>query len=241
MISLLHPSKSRPDISLSTCKKWIERAGTTDIQLIISLDSDETRFEEYQKNQEQLAAMLPAIQREQVFILVDMNHSAIEAINHAAKVATGDILIVVSDDTDCPNNWAVDLMKHLEGKADFVVKCPDGIQDWIITMPVMDRKYYQRFGYVYHPEYIHQFCDLELACVGDLLARTINIPMMFRHDHYNPYFENDPLRKKTNGTWQQGEEVFLRRIKNNFDLPEDQIVGKITNEGYRAWIVTKVK
>jgi hypothetical protein len=241
MISLLHPTRSRPDISLSTCKKWIERAGTDNIQLIISIDSDEQRFEEYEKNHAQLSGMLNNGFMTRTILLVGNNHSAIEAINHAAKVASGDILMVVSDDTDCPENWAIDLLKHLEGKSDFVVKCPDGIQDWMITMPVMDRKYYQRFGYIYHPEYIHMFCDLEVACVGDLLARTINVPMMFRHDHYNAYFENDPLRKKTNETWQQGEEVFIRRIKNNFDLPADQIVGKITNEGYRAWIQTKVK
>ncbi len=233
MISLLHPTRSRPDISLSTCKKWIERAGTEDIQLIISIDADEQRFDEYEKNHEQLSAMMDQTAMTRAILLVGENHSAIEAINHAAKVASGNILMVISDDTDCEQNWAIDLLKHLEGKSDFVVKCPDGIQDWMITMPVMDRKYYERFGYIY------MFCDLEVACVGDLLARTINVPMMFRHDHYNSYFENDPLRKKTNETWQQGEEVFLRRIKNNFDLPADQIVGKITNEGYRAWISQK--
>lgn len=236
-ISILHPSRSRPKKSYNTIQKWIERAGT-DVEVIVCIDMDEPKSLEYQ------SLYLPLIQEDhsKYWLSLHENRSAVDAINHAAKVATGDIFIVVSDDTDCPENWAVDLLKHLEGRDDFIAKVSDGIQPWIITMPIMDRKYYDRFGYVYYPEYLHMFCDTELSAVADMTGRRITIPMEFKHLHYSTgAAEKDQVSVKADATWAQGEALFLERYKRFFDLPAPYLYNKITDTGTQRWINTKLR
>lgn len=235
MISILHPSRSRPERSFNTIDKWMNRS-TSGLQVIVSVDSDDPKLDEYTKYfGPENDLRLP------YDFIVNDNRSAVDAINNAAKIATGDILIVVSDDTDCPVAWNLQLSKALSGKQDFIVKCPDGIQSWIITMPIMDRKYYERFGYIYHPDYKHMFVDLELTCVADLLQKKIDLPIPFPHLHYSiGASQKDLLSERADATWAQGEETFLSRLKNNFDIRPEEITGKITDESYRAWIATKI-
>jgi hypothetical protein len=224
-ISLLHPSRSRPQKSYNTIQKWVERAGT-EVEVIISLDTDDPNKLDY------VNSYVPIFN---VNIIFNTNRSAVDAINNAAKQASGDIFIVVSDDTDCPENWAIDLLKHLEGKEDFIAKVDDGIQPWIITMPIMDRKYYDRFGYVYHPDFLHMFVDTHLSCVADLTGRRITIPMKFAHLHYSTGASvKDAVSYKADSTWDQGEQLFLKNYENNFGLVDPP--GKITDIGIIKWV-----
>lgn len=241
-ISLLHPSRSRPQKSYNTIQKWIERAGT-DLEVIVSLDFSDVMWVDYVMYYGGTVAVSLGCHDQEVKPGVKFvqhnNRSAVDAINAAAKHANGDIFIVVSDDTDCPENWAVDLLKHLEGKDDFIAKVDDGIQSWIITMPIMDQKYYGRFGYIYHPEYLHLFCDTELSAVADMTGRRINIPMTFKHLHYSTgACEKDSLSDKADATWKQGEDLFLSRYKHFFDLDNPL---PITDRGTQNWINTKLR
>ncbi len=230
-ISILHPSRSRPERSAKTLEKWIGFAGVP-LEIIVSLDRDDPTSFLYAPFYRDVEDTFSCS------IIYSENRSAVDAINNAAKAATGDIFIVVSDDTDCPENWAVDLLKHLEGKTDFIAKTQDGIQKWIITNPIMDRTYYNRFGYVYYPEYQHMFCDTELSCVADLTGRRIEIPMTFEHLHYSTGKSvKDSINEKADSTWNQGETLFIKRALNNFDLVNPP--GKITSQEYRNWMKMK--
>jgi glycosyltransferase involved in cell wall biosynthesis len=198
-ISLIHPSRSRPEKSLDTIDKWINLPGpSTPYQLIVSVDEDDPSLNEYRK------------QYYDGELLVSKNRSCVDAINNAAKIATGDILLVVSDDTDCFPGWDTALLKEVEGKTDWILKTDDGIQPYIITMPCMDRAYYNRTGYIYHPDYVHQFCDTYMTCVADITGRKITSNLMFKH--LNDTIKDD-LRKRTDGTWQQGQGTFIRLMK----------------------------
>lgn len=157
-ISIIHPSRGRPDKSVATIDKWISMA-INPVAIWASFDSDDTKLSEYRR-------LYPEP-------VVSPNKSAVEAINRAAVFADGDIFIVVSDDTDCFPGWDEALLKAVEGKEDFLLKCKDGIQDYIVTMTVMDRKYYERDGFIYHPDFQHQFADTYLTCLADIRGRLI--------------------------------------------------------------------
>lgn len=144
-ISLIHPSRSRAEIASRQSRSWLLAAGEP-IDYILSIDTDDPQLAQYD-----------GYFQSRRFIC-NGNRSAIDAINNAAKQATGDIIVVMSDDFDCPPQWATALLRLTEGKTDWIAKTPDGIQNWIITLPIMDRAYYNRFGYVYYPEYKHMFC-----------------------------------------------------------------------------------
>lgn len=228
MISLLHPTRQRPEKSLATCLKWLANAGTDMIELIISIDIDDPYIDAYRENFNKLDSMAY-----DVVLFTASNKSAIEAINRAARESVGDIMIVVSDDTDCPENWAVDLLKLMSGKVDWILKVDDGIQPWVITMPVMDRRYFNRLGYIYHEAYQHQFCDTELTCVADLTGRKVVTTMKFPHNHHSvTKSEPDEVSKKADATFEMGRQVFIERKRNNFGLSPDQIKGSLVDNVY---------
>lgn len=210
-ISIIHPSRNRPKLASDTAKKWLTSArDRANIEYIVSLDTTDTHLQEYKE-------LMP----NDVQYLISDNKTAVEAINIAAKQSTGDLLIVVSDDFACPALWDFGLMVQLKSKSDFIVKTYDGAQPWIITLPIMDREYYNRFGYIYYPEYQHMFCDTEMTHVADLLGRKIHVAMTFRHNHYTTgAMAKDAINAKNDRTWGQGELLYLKRLRDNFGLTE---------------------
>ena len=199
-------------MAFETAKKWLYRcADYSRVQYLLSLDTDDTLLPEY-KN-------LFSGLNEQVAIITNRNTTAIEAINFAAKNTTGRILVVVSDDFDCPVHWDEQLIVCLADKQDFVVKTKDGLQPFIITLPIMDRIFYNRFGYVYNPIYQHMYCDTEMSCVGHMLGRTIYLNILFRHLHYwTGAMAKDAINIKNDSTFIEGGRIFNERKKINFGI-----------------------
>lgn len=211
-----------------TLQNWIKRSINGYFEIILSLDMDDPTLDEY----------FELFQDVNAIRLVNRNRSAVDAINNAAKVARGNIFIVVSDDFDCPERWDERILQATEGKEDFIIKTQDGIQKWIITMPIMDRAYYNRFGYIYFPEYKHMFCDTEISCVADMLGRKIDLDILFPHNHYSIGKSiKDEVSEKADKTWAQGEALFIDRAANNFGLKD--FPGKITNREYLNWLGAK--
>jgi len=208
-ISIIHPSRGRAKQAYETAIKWLSRTFYDyNIEYILSIDHSDSEQSKYLIACSHLGK-----------VVVSDNHSAIEAINNAAKIATGDLFIVISDDFDCPMGWDKLLLEALADKSDFVVKTDDGQQEWIITLPIMDRVYYERFGYIYNPSYEHLFADTEMTHVADLLCRNITLPIKFPHNHYTTGITpKDPINVKNDATWAQGEKIYLERVKDNFGL-----------------------
>lgn len=200
-ISIIHPSRARAAIANQVRTEWLNKADN-DIEYIFSLDNDDIQNTKYDGD-----------------CIYNTNRSAIDAINKGAEFASGDLLIVVSDDFSCPEHWDTLLLEALQGKSDYCVKTQDGLQPTLMTLPIMDRVYYDRFGYIYHPDYRHMFCDQEMTAVAHMLGRAITLPLVFPHNHYTTgRFERDAITLRNNATWQQGELVFNQRLKTNFGI-----------------------
>jgi len=209
LVSVIHPSRSRPDRSKETVTNWLSKAGCK-VEMIVSIDSDDPDMSKY----------IAQYSSEYAHVIANPNKSAIEAINAGARFATGDILIVASDDTACPDDWALKILELTKGKTDWLLSCQDGIQDHrIITMPCMDRAYYKRFGYIYYPAYEHMGADEELTKVGQILGRIIKCDLSFPHKHYSVTGqERDEVSKKADATLQQGRNLFKKRKRKSFFL-----------------------
>jgi len=186
---------------------WINRADI-EPEYVLSLDTNDDSVVEYKR-------LFPVSTKYFAY----PNRSAIDAINNGAGIATGDLFIVVSDDFDCPEHWDTLLLNELNGKSDFLVKTQDLLQPTLITLPIMDRTYYNRFGYVYHPDYLHMYCDQEMTAAGHLLGRVITSSLVFEHKHYSTgKNEMDAISTKNDSTWGQGERVFNERLSFNFGI-----------------------
>ncbi len=223
MISIIHPTRSRPEKSVDTIDKWLTGRSKDEIELIVSLDEDDPTIEIYKQAYSNDA------------VIINKNRSCVDAINNAAKVAAGDIFIVVSDDTSCFPGWDTALLKELEGKSDYLLKTDDGIQDYICTMTVMDRAYFQRDGYIYHPDFFHQFADTYLTCVADIRGRLIKSKLKFPHlhpGHSGGNLKADALNIRNDGSWIQGQETFIRLMKQ-FTTEERN---RIQDQNMKNWL-----
>lgn len=224
-VSLLHPSRSRPDQSWQCVNDWVNRAGC-EIEVIVSLDTDDPRLEDYKK-----------LYGDRFKVIVNTNRSAVDAMNQAAQHSTGDLIVASSDDFACPRNWALILEKHCKNWNDFLLKVDDGQQKYIVTLPIMDRAYYNRFGYIYHPDYLHQFCDTHLTHVADVLRRLqFRNDIMFRHNHKKN--GNDELYKRNDRTWEDGKRTYIAHVKNKFGFPRTTDVTSLAPEGqgHKQWL-----
>jgi len=217
-ISIIHPSRNRPEMAFEVANKWTKNA-QNDLQYIISIDTTEPQLKKYQSLFSQFSLFSLDDDTE---LLISDNQSAIEAVNNGAKKSKNDLLIVVSDDFDCFPGWDVWLLENLNGKEDYIVKTYDGIQEKLITLPIMDRKYYERFGYIYYPEYKHMFCDTEMTDVGHILNKVVNLNdpnHPFIHKHYTAgLMQKDEINEKNDATWNQGETLYYSRKEMNFGL-----------------------
>lgn len=208
-ITCIHPTRERSYQASLNAQKWINNA-YSDIEYIVSVDKNDISDYSWTKF---------AYNNCTAKLIFNYNKSAIDAINNAAKIAIGDIFIVVSDDTDCPINWDISLLEALKDKSDFLVKTRDGLQPTLITLPIMDRTYYNRFGYIYHPDYQHMFCDQEMTAVGHMLGKVITLDLTFEHLHYTTgKSPKDAINRKNDATWAQGEALFNERLKTNFGI-----------------------
>jgi len=244
--SLLHPSRSRADRSFETTSKWLRKSGGSNIQLIISLDEDDAQLDTYKsiysivfEDQNFNHAKFPnMLYPDKLQIQINPNRSAVDAINAAAKVATGDIMIVLSDDTDCPDNWAELIEAEVRGKKDFVLRVGDGIQSWLVTMPCFDRAYYNRFGYVYYPDYRHMFSDTDFTHVAFGLDRVIKSNLLFPHLHYSVKklgIKPDEINHRADRTTTEGRDTYLERFKRGFDIPGFD-VWNFEDEAHEKWL-----
>lgn len=218
MISLIHPSRGRSGRAFDAAQNWIKKAGR-EIEYILSLDRDDI-----------VRYINPF-----GITTINENRSAVDAINKAAQLSTGEILVVMSDDFDCPDDWANKIIHEANGRKDWIMKTQDGTQGWIITLPIMDRVYYNRFGYIYYSSYRHMFCDTEMTAVADLLQRKITSPLVFKHNHYSVSGEErDSVSIRADKTWEQGERLFRDRYAKNFGLVNPP--GRITDRGILNWL-----
>lgn len=151
----------------------------------------------------------------------------IEAINNDIDKFPDDwnILVNVSDDQIFTSLFFDRIIregfKQFYPQGDGVVHWPDqNTRASLITMSIMDHKFFDRFGYIYHPAYISLYCDSEFTDVSKILNRYtyIDIPI-YRHLH--PVWglaDMDAQYVKTESYYKRDGLVYQERKKINFGL-----------------------
>lgn len=214
LISLLHPSRGRPEKSFSTTRDWIQKAGC-ETELIVSVDTDDIATPKYfelyceQKNTK---------------IFSRSNSSVVEATNEAARRCDSDILVYLSDDFRCPDNWGQLVMKEFENQnRPLLVKVDDCLQNFdvpVLTIPIMNRALYERLGYFWHPSYKSMFVDEDLYwTVCKLQAFKFCPHLKFPHEHpANGKAPDDETYRRSALNWNQGKAMFAHRKMQGFPV-----------------------
>lgn len=238
-ISILHPSRSRPNQALSTIIHWLSNtSGMILWEYILSVDSNDPYLNEYNS--------LSIPNNNHIRMIVNDNQNIVHASNKAANDCHGDIIVLASDDFTCFKDWDLAIIKALEGKSG-VLKTFDGVQRWIVTLPIMTRDYFDEQGYIYHPSYQHCFCDTDQTHKADLQKKLIiRNDIFFKHNHHSTKGgqPKDEVNKKADLTWAQGEKVYLDRCRNKFGLQGVNIYDlspEASKAGHVNWLKKKLR
>lgn len=229
MISLLHPSRGRPQKSFENSREWIEKAGC-EVELIVSLDDNDSTTDLYREHYYKNVGGsrlygYKSLER----LLIHNNHSVVQATNIAAKESTGDILLYLSDDFKCFDGWGLAVQKEFEGVSEpLLIKVDDCLQKFqvpVLTIPIMNRALYERLGYFWHPEYKSMFVDEDLYWTATKLNAMKMCPhLKFEHAHVCVgKAPDDETYRRSSANWEQGKAVFARRKSEGFPCREVQV------------------
>ena len=100
----------------------------------------------------------------------------------------GEILIYVSDDFGCPENWDKLLRERIPKADNYLLWVDDGIQNrnTVVTIPIMSRGLYNTLGYFWHPDYESMWVDVDLYYTVKKLSALVDCKdLLFEHRHYS--------------------------------------------------------
>lgn len=207
---------------------WLEKAkNPKDIEYILSLDTDdkESQLNYYriffEKIKQQYGITLK--------IENNFNRNVVDAMNSGAKAATGDVLVCISDDFDCPLNWDELISDAIPTNKSWALQIKDGTPiENRMTLPILTKSLYNELGFIYYPAYTGLFADNDLheLCVSmGVLAKS---DLLFRHKHYStiPGAKADETHRRHNHPQghQHGERLLNQRRLMNFVEPVQEVI-----------------
>ncbi len=220
-ITLIHPSRGRAKKAKQTFDFWVKNStGKFDIEHILSIDMDDPKKDDY---------YFEFRNSKNSTILCLDNKDVVSATNKAALYALGDVLIYLSDDFMCPENWDKSIIERFHIKDNepilgpLLLKVDDCLQKFniaVLTIPIMNRDMYKKLGYFWHPGYKSMFVDEDLywTCRNNkwmIMCEDLKFP----HEHpANGKAENDETYKRSAANWDQGKEFFAKRKSENFPI-----------------------
>lgn len=112
-----------------------------------------------------------------------------DATNQAAACATGRVLVVISDDIYPCENWDVELKKAapLWGDEECVVRVKTGGQAderGLMAVQILNRKRYERLGYLFHPSYLSMYGDDEYSLHAEQDGVVVDTDILMPHCHW---------------------------------------------------------
>lgn len=165
---------------------------------------------------------------ENISIGYGMSKSKVHAINRGMIYQKWDILVNFSDDMVF-TVYGFDEMIRLEMQQNF--PDTDGYLHFpekdsmaaLCVLTICGKKYYDRFGYIYHPDYKSLFCDNEQMEVAKKLGKYVYIPyIIFEHRNpaYSHYSEqrDEMFNQQQEIGWTVDQETFNKRKAINFGL-----------------------
>lgn len=176
-----YPTRQRPLKFLRCISSYYQLMNGGDYEIVLSIDSDDDLMTgpDVGKYIERM---------ENMRVCVGNSKTKIEAINADVPIADWDILVLISDDMIPEIKGFDDViredMSRLYPDTDGVLWYFDGWRRDLNTLCVLGRKYYDRFGYIYHPDYKSFWCDMEFTEVANILGRQTFIDRtIIRHLH----------------------------------------------------------
>jgi hypothetical protein len=221
------PTRSRPDKAREAIQNIIDNVEDDNYLILVSLDEDDATMHDFK-----------FIHRK-VLIHWGKSNNKIHACNRSIHlIKDWDILVASSDDMRFQVKGFDNVIRESFNKE--VETLYTGNQKWnelnqflhfndgnqcanVCTLSIMGREYYERDGYVYHPDYHYLWCDCESTDVAKqrgCYKYMGNDNIIFRHLH--PAWGLAPmdgqyLKQDNHMTSAKDKETYERRKANGFN------------------------
>lgn len=214
-----------PDV----CKNWnLNAFDPGQIEWVLSVDGNRPDTIETAKKIAKSGKVKVVVQDKEPF-------NCVRGWNLAAEQATGKVLVAVTDDFTPPQHWDAKLLA-LEPKGwedgEHVVHIDDGFVRTLCTLSILTSKRYERFGYLFYPDYQSMFCDTEFTEVAYRDGVVIKaMHLLFEHLHPDcgkRLRDEADLKHASSERWRHGEILFNYRKFKGF--PQDKGPKAVTVE-----------
>lgn len=204
MISVLCPSRSRPDLALRMVTSVLQNPGCP-IEVILYLNSDDPLLEKYKEyfNPSQY--------------IIGPDQSTSYSWNLMAKRAKYDILFLIGDDTFVEtDNWGQLVVGVFDQYADKIVmvapkagtlgkyKCPHFFlhKNWVNVL-----------GYFLPPHFYHHYVDHWIRDIAVSLKRFVHLPEFVMPIINNV---NDEVINKYNQSWLKEKDTWMWEVTGRY-------------------------
>lgn len=202
------PTRGRPQQALQALRAYRSLAGMpVTLEVVIDADDESMAAPDVRHGLHTLGCV----------VTVGRHKSKVDAVN-SGRVTEWDALLLASDDMmPVAANYAVtavDALRNDFPHLDGAVYFNDGHQGArCCTLPIMGRRWYDRFGYVYHRAYKSLFCDQEQTELWSAMGRLVyHDEVLIEHRHHIwGLAEKDALYARNDALWGADETVFNAR------------------------------
>ena len=213
------PTRSRRKQFFETFNKYQEYISEPTTRFLITIDEDDSDM-----NNDEVLAILESY--DNVSFVIGQSNSKIHAINRDIDTSEDwDIILLASDDM-IPQVKGFDkvintLMNANYPDTDGILFFNDGFKGQELnTLCILGKKYYERFNYIYYPEYKSVWSDNEFMSVGNILEKqTYFDEVIIEHEHPDWGFGGkDSIHIKNVENETHDKNLFLNRQSNKFYL-----------------------
>jgi hypothetical protein len=219
-ILIKFPTKSRKNKFFNTLKKYHNLCeDINNVKFLISIDEDDSEM-----NNPDTLEILNTFKNTEVSIGHSL--SKIHAVNRdVVSDGSWDIVLLASDDmipqVKGYDKIIIDKMISTYPDTDGVLWFNDGFQETRLnTLCILGKKYYERFNYIYYPEYKSTWCDNEFMSVSSILNKhTYFNEVIIKHEHPDwGYGNRDIIHVKNQNDLSYDMSLYNTRKKINFEL-----------------------
>lgn len=256
IILFIYPSRSRPQKFAEGLKSIKDNLARPELaEFVFTIDSDDPQVDEYIK----------ICNDNKVIFYGGESKGKIHAVNRGMKNAPDkwDIVFVMSDDMFVVKQGFDDIIRN-----DFQEHFPDGDgllhyndgyqKENCCTLSILGRKYYERDGFIYNPNYTGLWCDVEATeaahirgkhnYMGDekIICKHVHPATKVLHPLTNTQAEwdNQYRRDENMKIWGEDSIVLKAHRENWYGIPEGERVNgfkydkdeelKVREENYRV-------
>jgi hypothetical protein len=214
------PTKNRSFKFLKVLKDYYDYIENLDnVEFLITLDDDDDEM----KSEYVIKVLEKYSNLSYVF---GKSESKIHAINRDLNnFSNWDIVLLASDDMIPKikgfDNIIISKMKEFYPDTDGVLFFNDGYKkNELNTLCILGKKYYERFNYIYYPEYKSTWSDNEFTEVANILKKqTYFDEVIIKHEHPDwGYGRHDSIHNKNHMDVSYDRNLFLKRKNDNFGL-----------------------